>query len=455
MADKNGPIFSFHLGVHPVVVVSDSEAIRECFTTNDKVLASRPTSTGAKILSYDSASFGFAPSGPYWREIRKLVVFELLSPKRLETLKHVRTYEIAATVNHINRIAKTSNKIVLSHLLEQLTLNIIVRMVSGKRYFRRTGGERDEGFTKVIKEFMYVSGEFSLSDVLPFWPLRLVDSVWKLRNVKRIMRELDTIVRNWIEEHVERRKEKGVGDEQDFIDVMLSVIGEEGCHGHTRETIIKATILNIILAGSDTTSLNLTWLFSLLLNNRHVLTRAQEELDAQVGKNRWVQDSDIKNLPYLHAIVKETLRLYPPGPLSVPHQATEDCVIGGYHVSKGTRLFANVWKLHRNPLVWPDPEKFEPERFLTSHVEVDVSGKHFEFQPFGSGRRSCPGVSFAMQVTHLTVARLLQGFDIVTPGNEPVDMSEGMGITLPKVTPLEVVMTSRLSSELYEEEDES
>ncbi|PSR94941.1 Cytochrome P450 82C2 like, partial [Actinidia chinensis var. chinensis] len=243
MAEKNGPVFSFRLGVHPVVVVSDSEAIRECFTTNDKVLASRPTSTGAKILSYDSASFGFAPSGPYWREIRKLVVFELLSPKRLETLKHVRTYEIAATVNHINRIAKTSNKIVLSHLLEQLTLNIIVRMVSGKRYFRRTGGERDEGFTKVIKEFMYVSGEFSLSDVLPFWPLRLVDSVWKLRNVKRIMRELDAIVRNWIEEHVERRKERGVGDEQDFIDVMLSVIGEEGCYGHTRETIIKATIL--------------------------------------------------------------------------------------------------------------------------------------------------------------------------------------------------------------------
>ena len=88
-----------------------------------------------------------------------------------------------------------------------------------------------------------MSGEFSLSDAVPIWPMRLVDSVWKLRKVKRIMRELDAIVRNWIEEHVERRKERGVEDEQDFIDVMLSAIGEEGCYGYTRETIIKATIL--------------------------------------------------------------------------------------------------------------------------------------------------------------------------------------------------------------------
>ncbi|CAK9180595.1 unnamed protein product [Ilex paraguariensis] len=179
------------------------------------------------------------------------------------------------------------------------------------------------------------------------------------------------------------------------------------------------------------------------------MKRAQEEIEIKVGKNKWVEESDINNLVYLQAIVKETLRLYPPGPLSVPHEAMEDCNVGGYHIPKGTRLLVNVWKLHRDPRIWSDPETFMPERFLTNHTEVDVGGQQFEYTPFGSGRRSCPGMTFAMQVTHLTLARLLQGFDFKTPADAPVDMTEGLGITLPKATPVHVLITPRLSSELY------
>lgn len=194
----------------------------------------------------------------------------------------------------------------------------------------------------------------------------------------------------------------------------------------------------------------MTWILALLLNNRRALNRAQEELDLIVGKERWVEDSDIKNLVYLQAIVKETLRLYPPGPLAVPHEAREDCTVCGFHVPKGTRLFVNLWKLHRDPNTWPDPEAFSPERFLTSHAGIDVLGQHFELIPFGSGRRSCPGMAFALRVTHLALARLLQGFVFATKLDEPVDMSEGLGITLPRATPVEVVLTPRLPDELYQ-----
>lgn len=207
---------------------------------------------------------------------------------------------------------------------------------------------------------------------------------------------------------------------------------------------------NLILAGSDSTSINLTWLLSLLLNNKHALKRAQEELDLNVGRNRWVEDYDIKHLVYLQAIIKESLRLYPPGPLSVPHEAMEDCNVCGYFVPKGTRVFVNVWKLHRDPRVWEDPDEFLPVRFLTSHANVDASGQHFEFTPFGSGRRSCPGFTLALQISHLTLARLLQGFEWATPMNVAVDMAEGLGITLPKTAPLEVVLSPRLSSKLYQ-----
>lgn len=192
------------------------------------------------------------------------------------------------------------------------------------------------------------------------------------------------------------------------------------------------------------------WILSLLLNNRHALKRAQEELDLVVGKERWVEDTDINNLVYLQAIVKETLRLYPPGPLAVPHEAMEDCNVCGYYVQKGTRLFVNVWRLHRDPNFWADPEVFFPERFLTSQTGIDASGLHFEFIPFGSGRRACPGINFAFQVIHLTLARLLQGFELATPLNEAVDMSEGSGVTLPRTTPLVILLTPRLSHNLYQ-----
>lgn len=206
----------------------------------------------------------------------------------------------------------------------------------------------------------------------------------------------------------------------------------------------------LILGGSDTTAGTLTWAISLLLNNCHALKRAQEELDLCVGKERKVEEWDIKNLVYLQAIIKETLRLYPAGPLLGPREALEDCTVAGYNVPAGTRLIVNVWKLQRDPNVWTNPGVFQPERFLCSHADVDVKGQQFELMPFGSGRRSCPGASFALQVLHLTLARLLHSFEFATPSDQPIDMTESPGLTIPKATPLKVLLTPRLNSRLYD-----
>lgn len=200
----------------------------------------------------------------------------------------------------------------------------------------------------------------------------------------------------------------------------------------------------LILGGSDTTSGTLTWAISLLLNNPNMLKKAQEELDQQIGMDRQVDDSDIKNLVYLQAIIKETLRLYPAGPLLGPREAMEDCTVAGYHIPAGTRLIVNVWKIQRDPRVWKNPSAFQPERFLTSHTDVDFRGQQFELIPFGSGRRSCPGASSALQVLHLTLARLLHSFELATPLDQPVDMSESPGLTIPKATPLKVLLSPRL-----------
>ncbi|XP_034690478.1 cytochrome P450 CYP82D47-like [Vitis riparia] len=456
MADKHGPVFMIRLGMHRALVVSSHKAVKECLTTNDKAFASRPISSAGKLLGYNYAGFGFAPYGPLWREMRKLSVTELLSNRRLNELKHVLVSELDVCIRDLYPLGKETNwvnpiKVAMSEWLEQLTFNVVLRMVAGKRYVGNGvhGNEEARHAIAVIKKFMSLTGAFVASDVIPF--VEWMDLQGHLGSMKRVAEQLDPFVEGWVEEHVTKLK-SDPGSRQDFIDVMLSVLKDNSIFGHTRETVIKATSQTLIVGGSDTTSIVSTWILSALLNNRHALKRAQEEIDLKVGRGRWVEESDIENLIYLQAVVKETketLRLYPPAPLSIPHEAVEDCNVCEYHIPKGTRLFVNVWKLHRDPGVWPDPEEFQPKRFLTTNANLNVFGQYFELIPFSSGRRSCPGIALALQILHLTVARLLQGYDMTTPLNAPVDMTECIGITMPRATPLEVMLTPRLPSLHY------
>ena len=195
--------------------------------------------------------------------------------------------------------------------------------------------------------------------------------------------------------------------------------------------------------------MTLTWAISLLLNNPHALKRAQDELATQVSKARQIEESDIPRLVYLQAIVKETLRLYPAAPLMGPREFIEDCSIDGYHIKARTRLIVNLHRLFRDPRVWEDPLEFRPERFLTTHKDVDFRGKHFEFIPFGAGRRICPGMSFGLQVVHLALANFLHAFEFSTPCNAPVDMGERFGLTNMKAEPLEVLIAPILSPNAY------
>lgn len=206
------------------------------------------------------------------------------------------------------------------------------------------------------------------------------------------------------------------------------------------------------MAGAtDTTAVNLTWVLSLLLNNRQALRKVQEEIDSVIGKERLIiNESDINKLVYLQAVVKETLRLYPAGPVIAGRLFTQDCDVAGCHVRKGTHLMLNIWKMHTDPIVWSDPFEFKPERFLTTHKDIDVKGQNFVLLPFGGGRRICPEMPFGLLMTHLTLAVFLHTFDMFNPSDAPVDMTGSRGLTNNKATPLEVLVQPRLPLYLYD-----
>lgn len=453
MADKYGPIFAINLGVHKALVVSNWEIAKECLTINDRALATRPKLASMEILGYNNALIGFAPYGPYWRQVRKFATVELLSNHRLDKLKHVRESEIKTSLQQLYQLCRSNsdhnNKVLvdMKRWFKDVTLNVILRIVVGQRVPNSGEGETLK-WKKSLDDFSELSGKLVVSDALPF--LRWLDVGGDEKRMKNVARELDKVIEEWLREHKENRAVIDATGEEDFMGVMLSVLRD--AEEHDADTINKATSLALILAAEDTTSITMTWALSLLLNNPDALKKVQQELDVHVGKDRLlITESDTKNLVYLQSIIKETLRLYPAAPLSLIHEAMEDCAVNDYHVSAGTWLMFNLQKIHRDPKVWLNPCEFRPERFLSTHINADVRGQNFELIPFGSGRRMCPGVSFALRVLDLTLANVLHWFEFATPcGGEGVDMSEGAGLTSPKVTPLEVQITPRLLASLYD-----
>ncbi|CAL0327042.1 unnamed protein product [Lupinus luteus] len=452
MADKYGPVFTMRLGVHQTLVVSNSDMAKECFTINDRAFASRPKSLAFDILGYNFSMVGFSPYGSYWRQVRKLATVELLSSHRIDSLKHVIEWEVVAAMKESYNLSN-SRKVVVTEMKKwfgDITHNIMFRMIVGKRF--NEGEEDNERIKKALTDFMHLSGSFAVSDALPY--LRWLDLDGKEKEMKRTAKELDEFAQVWLDEH-KRNRNCGKGElkgKQDFMDVLLSVVDQgEEFDGRDADTTVKAMCLALIAAGTDTTTGTMTWALSLLLNNQEVLKKVVHELDTHIGKDRLVVDSDLKNLVYLQAFIKETLRLYPPGPLNVPHESMEDCTVGGYHVPAGTRLLTNISKLQRDPLLYHDPLELRPERFLNTHKDIDLRGQHFELIPFGAGRRMCPGMSFALQVMQLTLANLLHGFDIVTSDGGEVDMHEIIGLTNIKASPLKVILTSRLTPQVYNE----
>lgn len=306
-------------------------------------------------------------------------------------------------------------------LFFELTLNVMMRMIAGKR-------EVEEGrkIREIVTETFLLGGVTIMEDYLPF--LRWVGNRGKEKRLILVQEKRDSFMQSLIEEH--RRMGSSEGEEKTLIEVMLA--RQESEPEYFKDDIIRGIMLVLLSAGTDTSAGTMEWAMSLLLNHPKVLKKVQAEIDNVVGHDRLIDEADLAKLPYLHCIVNETMRLYPAGPLLVPHESSEDCMVGGFKVPGGTILLVNMWAIHNDPKIWDEPRSFKPERFEGFEGVRDG----FKFVPFGSGRRGCPGEGLAVRVVGLALGSLLQCFEWDRIGEEMVDMSEGSGLTLPKAQPL-------------------
>ncbi|XP_074318388.1 cytochrome P450 81Q32-like [Silene latifolia] len=417
LSKKYGPIISLRLGQLPVLVISSPEAVEECLSKNDTIFANRPGLLAGEIVGYNYSVLVWAPYGEHWRNIRRVATVSALSVKRIEETGDIRRGEIHKMVKDM--IGEKGEKKVgnMTERFRKLTRDIVMRVVSGKAW-----------------ETNIMTPPSRVLTPCDFWPvLRWVGFKGIEKEMRRLQKEKDQYMQSLLDEgrlFRERKRlvgELGVG-RKTVIEELLDL--QEADPEYYTDFVLKGLVLVILLAGSDTSARTLEWALSLLLNNPQVLSKARQEIDCNVGKERLVDDSDLPKLNFLRCIINETLRLFPPAPLLVPHYSSQDCTVGGYHVPKGTILLVNAWALHRDPELWDEPTKFKPERF-------EKVKEGFKYMPFGIGRRSCPGNNFALRNVTLTLATLIQCFhwEATHPGF--VDLTErDSGLILPKDSPL-------------------
>ncbi|KAJ8773250.1 hypothetical protein K2173_028427 [Erythroxylum novogranatense] len=434
LSNKYGPILYLQFGSRPVVLVSSPVFVEECFTKNDVIFANRPRLLAGEYLGYGYTTLVWASYGQHWRNLRRIASSEILSSNRLQMFHYIRVDEVRSLLRRLFRGSVNGEFMTVSmkSMFFELTLNVMMRMIAGKSYYGENSVEMDEQkrFKEILRETFLLSGATNIVDFVPL--LKWIGPNKLAKRLEILQRKRDGLMQELIDER--RMKNKGNSESEQasktMIDVLLAL--KETDPEYFTDEIIRGMMQVMLSAGTDTSAATMEWTLSVLLNNPEALLKAQKQIDTQVGQSKLIEESDLPKLPYLDAILKETLRMYPVAPLLVPHESSEECTIGGFRVPRGTMLLVNLWAIHNDPNLWEDPIKFKPERFL----DEEGKGYGFNLLPFGAGRRGCPGEGMATRVIGLALGSLIQCFEWKVANDQPVDMAEGSGLTMPKVNPL-------------------
>ncbi|CAN6170984.1 unnamed protein product [Urochloa humidicola] len=463
LAARHGAIMHLHLGSYHTIVASSAAAARLVLKTHDLAFADRPRTAAGEVVSYGYLGILQTAYGAYWRMARKLCATELFSARRVASFERVRAEEMRALARGLFERATGGGGAAVVAVREHVagaTLRNVLRMTVGEKWSGCYGSADGEAFRRTLDEAFAVTGAVSnVGEWVPW--LGWLDLQGCLRRMKRLSEIYDRFYEQILDEHEERRAAAAAAADGEFVasdlvDVLLQLADEGRSESSSEAKLtrdgVKAFIQDIIAGGTESSAVTTEWAMSELLRHPDAMAAAIGELDRVVGRERWVTERDLPGLPYIDAVVKETMRLHPVGPLLVPHHASEHTVVAGYDVPAGARVLVNVWAIARDPESWPDaPGEFRPERFLGG-AGVDVRGAHFELLPFGAGRRMCPAVDLAMKLVATGVASLVQGFLWRLPEGmkpEDVSMEEHFGLSTKRKVPLVAVAEPRLPEHLY------
>ncbi|XP_030469288.2 geraniol 8-hydroxylase-like [Syzygium oleosum] len=435
LARTYGPIIKLQLGAVTTVVISSPTLSKEILQTRDISFADRMIPDAINAFNQGQRSLPWVPVSPLWRNLRRIFNQHLFSNLKLDSTQHLRRKKVQELLAHAERSARAGDEVEIGEAAFTTSINFLATAVFSLDLVDRSSGSAKE-FKQTVWQIMVEAGKPNVVDFFPV--LRKIDPQGTRRRMTRHFGKMFNLFDRLIEERLRLRETPGSPRMNDVLDTLIDICEDK--EEDMDMSQLKPLLLDVFVAGADTTSSSVEWAMAELLHRPEKLSKAQAELHQVIGKGNLVDESDAARLPYLQAIVKETFRMHPAVPLLLPRKSGADLEVGGYTIPEGTQVFVNVWAIGRDPTLWEDPDVFSPERFLGS--DMDVKGHSFELTPFGGGRRICIGLPLALRTLHVMLGSLLNCFDWrLADGALPEDMSmeEKFGITLAKAQPLKAV----------------
>ncbi|KAL3640877.1 hypothetical protein CASFOL_015845 [Castilleja foliolosa] len=361
-----------------------------------------------------------------WKLLRSIGQNSVFSSKAMETNARIRKSKVTELSNHLRR--REGEIVDLEELMYATIANIISTVLTSKNLFDIEARGNDD-----YKVTMSVTNEMIENNLT----LHLVDFFMVLKGVdfwtkRKAMDQYRKLKRTWGGIIKER---KSMGREDSTEDFLHAVLGDSTF----TEDQIRSTLMELLIGGTDSTTITTVWLIVELTKNQEMLSKVRDEM-AQVVEGGELNETLLSECHYFQACIKETLRLHIPAPMLVPHRAIETCKVNDYMIPKGSMVLVNAWAIARDPNYWDDATSFKPERFLDS--KIGYLGTHFEYLPFGTGLRMCPGSNVALKNIQMVVGSLLYHFDWSLPnGANPttIDTTEKYSTTLKKAKTLLLV----------------
>ncbi|XP_028791632.1 trans-cinnamate 4-monooxygenase [Neltuma alba] len=426
LAKKFGDIFLLRMGQRNLVVVSSPELAKEVLHTQGVEFGSRTRNVVFDIFTGKGQDMVFTVYGEHWRKMRRIMTVPFFTNKVVQQYRQGWENEVDQVVEDVKKNPESATKgIVLRKRLQLMMYNNMYRIMFDTRFesendpkfqkLRALNGER----SRLAQSFDYNYGDF-IPILRPF-----------LRGYLKICKEVkDTRLKLFKDYFVDQRKKlestKSTGN--NGLKCAVDHILDAQKKGEINEDNVLYIVENINVAAIETTLWSIEWGIAELVNHPQVQKKLRNEIDTVLGVGNPVTEPDTHKLPYLQAVIKETLRLRMAIPLLVPHMNLHDAKLGGYDIPAESKILVNAWWLANNPAQWKNPEQFRPERFLEEEAKVEANGNDFRYLPFGVGRRSCPGIILALPILGITLGRLVQNFELLPPpGQSKIDTTEKGG----------------------------
>ncbi|KAK8453934.1 hypothetical protein SEVIR_5G366500v4 [Setaria viridis] len=426
LARRFGDIFLLRMGQRNLVVVSSPPLAREVLHTQGVEFGSRTRNVVFDIFTGKGQDMVFTVYGDHWRKMRRIMTVPFFTNKVVQQYRAGWEAEAAAVVDDVRADPSAATEgVVLRRRLQLMMYNNMYRIMFDRRFesmddplflrLRALNGER----SRLAQSFEYNYGDF-IPILRPF-----------LRGYLRICKEVkETRLKLFKDFFLEERKKLASTKAMDNNGLKCAIdhILEAQQKGEINEDNVLYIVENINVAAIETTLWSIEWAIAELVNHPEIQRKLRQELDAALGPGHQITEPDTHRLPYLQAVIKETLRLRMAIPLLVPHMNLHDAKLGGYDVPAESKILVNAWYLANNPDSWRRPEEFRPERFLEEERHVEANGNDFRYLPFGVGRRSCPGIILALPILGITIGRLVQNFELLPPpGQDKIDTTEKGG----------------------------